>query len=391
MKKIFTGKMILIWSILIAAISPLIGSLIRNNGKLPPGFGVFPPQKVLPDPGFNILYFILVVSACLFILAFLIFPSFFGFKPPYEKERSEKVHNGKFPIWFWVGSLIAVISLILMWGKFQGLREAATYSFVPLWWGFIVAIDGLVYKRTGGKSIISKRPKTMIVLIVFSVVGWFFLEYLNYFVNENWVYPNNKILSQTGNILWFTISYTTVWPTIFEWYTLINSSDFFKRRYSNGPKLPIGKKVGIFMLVLGTIVSFLTGLFCYLFFWGIWIGPLLVFSGALLVGGFWSFYKPLSEKGNWNPLIFIALASIFNGFFWELWNYGSMHINPNIIVNPNYWQYEIPYVAFPKIFSEMPLFGYFGYMPFGVLCWLMWLIGANLLNYNPDFDPNTDN
>jgi len=40
-----------------------------------------------------------------------------------------------------------------------------------------------------------------------------------------------------------------------------------------------------------------------------------------------------------------------------MWNSGSM----------NKWLYEIPYVDAFDIF-EMPLLGYAGYLPFGILC-----------------------
>jgi len=48
-------------------------------------------------------------------------------------------------------------------------------------------------------------------------------------------------------------------------------------------------------------------------------------------------------------------ATIFTGFWWEMWNYYSL---------PK-WYYTIPYVGFYKVF-EMPALGYLGYLPFGL-------------------------
>lgn len=63
----------------------------------------------------------------------------------------------------------------------------------------------------------------------------------------------------------------------------------------------------------------------------------------------------------------VALGSLCTGFFWELWNWGS-NANPALpATNPNYWIYDIPYVNVIHIFAEMPLLGYIGYMPFGIL------------------------
>jgi hypothetical protein len=52
-----------------------------------------------------------------------------------------------------------------------------------------------------------------------------------------------------------------------------------------------------------------------------------------------------------------ALAALFCGFFWELWNVGSLA----------HWQYSIPFVQRFHLF-EMPLLGYAGYLPFGLAC-----------------------
>ncbi len=49
-------------------------------------------------------------------------------------------------------------------------------------------------------------------------------------------------------------------------------------------------------------------------------------------------------------------ATLFTGFFWEMWNFYSI---------PK-WIYTIPYVDFWKVF-EMPILGFGGYLPFGLI------------------------
>jgi hypothetical protein len=62
-------------------------------------------------------------------------------------------------------------------------------------------------------------------------------------------------------------------------------------------------------------------------------------------------------RGDWRPLVLSALAALVCGFWWELWNgYSLVH-----------WEDTLPYVHALKIF-EMPIFGYAGYVPFGILC-----------------------
>ena len=63
------------------------------------------------------------------------------------------------------------------------------------------------------------------------------------------------------------------------------------------------------------------------------------------------------ENGDWRYLFTWALAALFCGFFWEMWNFYS-HAK---------WVYSVPYFQAFHIF-EMPLLGYTGYLPFGLEC-----------------------
>ena len=46
--------------------------------------------------------------------------------------------------------------------------------------------------------------------------------------------------------------------------------------------------------------------------------------------------------------------------------------------------YNIPYVDVIHIFSEMPLLGYFGYIPFGVLVWQVFIWSGKMFNFNTE-------
>ena len=78
-----------------------------------------------------------------------------------------------------------------------------------------------------------------------------------------------------------------------------------------------------------------------------------------------------------------ALASLVTGFFWEMWNYGSSHPNALPPTNPNYWIYDIPYVNVIHLWSEMPLLGYAGYLPFGILVWVVYAWAAAFFGFDP--------
>lgn len=64
--------------------------------------------------------------------------------------------------------------------------------------------------------------------------------------------------------------------------------------------------------------------------------------------------------GHWNSIISSAVAALFCGVFWEMWNYYSLAK----------WEYSIPFVHRFKIF-EMPILGYAGYLPFGLECFVI--------------------
>jgi len=114
---------------------------------------------------------------------------------------------------------------------------------------------------------------------------------------------------------------------------------------------------------------------------------------AMALAKLWSPFSPIGQRGDWSPVILIALATLVNGFFWEFWNFGSEWFHDDAPTNPNYWKYSVPYVDKFHIFSEMPVLGYFGYLLFGIVCWILWLTMAYLFSFNPsihqDDDPQT--
>lgn len=356
---------------------PFCGGWLHWKG-LPPGYGAFPPQRVAAPPGFNAWYFAAFSALILGLCLFLAFPRLFGFKTP---ERVSQAKTGAFPFWFWPGVAVTLVSWGLMW---FGSGLLARFSFVPLWWGFIYALDGLVYARTNGRSIVSSRKHEMLVLALVSMVGWYLFEYWNYFVVENWYYPYASLLTPFGNLVWYSLSYTTVWPACFEWYMLLMTVPALRHRWADGPKLKLSRPVMVAVLLLGFALSFLLGVFPYPLFWALWIGALLALCGALKVAGFWTPFDPMA-KGDWSRFSVMALATFLNGFCWEFWNYGSQAFRQGVPSNPNYWVYDIPYVNVIHFFSEMPLLGYFGYLFFGILVWVYWLAIAHLVELDPDF------
>jgi hypothetical protein len=67
-------------------------------------------------------------------------------------------------------------------------------------------------------------------------------------------------------------------------------------------------------------------------------------------------FSPLA-RGDWRGVLSSALAALICGFFWEMWNDYSLAK----------WTYQVPFVQRFQVF-EMPILGYAGYLPFGLMC-----------------------
>jgi len=62
-----------------------------------------------------------------------------------------------------------------------------------------------------------------------------------------------------------------------------------------------------------------------------------------------------------------------------MWNFWS---SPN---NPNYWKYNLPYIQELLVF-EMPILGFSGYIFFGSVCWVVFILLGNLFNFSTNID-----
>lgn len=373
------GRWRLVWPILAALLLPLIGAWFAYPGThLPPGFGEFPPTFVNDAPPFVLWVFLLVAALALVVTAFLLRPGWFGFRPGPSPSPAAKA---RLPWWFWLGAVLTVFFWWLMWARVTPFGALVYYAFTPLWWGFILVLDGLTYRLRGGRSLLASRPWTVVLSALVSIGGWGVFEYFDYFALGNWYYPNADMpaLSHAMVVFLFIVAYTTVWPAIFEWITLLEAFPAFVARYARGPRLALSSSLLLWGgLTLLAVVPF----FPYPLFWALWVGPLAVITGALMRAGIWTPFTPMAE-GDWSPVVLAALGSLFNGFFWELWNYGSAHPDPTLQTNPNYWVYDVPYVNVIHLWAEMPLLGYFGYLPFGLLVWVLYIWAGKVFGFDP--------
>lgn len=125
-------------------------------------------------PGFNLTIFIVIALVEIAFGIFLLFPGWFGFKPVPPAPKPAKK---PFPLWFWIGAAFTLFFWWLMWARVTPFGNLVYYAFSPMWWSFILVLDGWTYRRNNGVSLLSSKPKTFAISALVSVFGWLFFEY----------------------------------------------------------------------------------------------------------------------------------------------------------------------------------------------------------------------
>jgi hypothetical protein len=313
-------------------------------------------HRIEPPP-FSIAVFSVFTLMALLLVVILLFPSRFGIKP--AQQYSSSNCSAAFPVWGWIGVVVCVAAWVCAWGRFEILEVINDYMFFPLWLGYILTVDALVYRRSGS-SMISKSPQQFFPLFPASALAWWYFEYINRFV-QNWWYVGVEDYSAMHYAVLATVSFATVFPAVFETRDLLGTFSWFRNAYANGPTWREPSRGELFAwLLVGIIALFATGWNPVAFFYLAWLAPLIILGSMMALAGI---ETPLTEmrRGNYGPLFTLAVAALICGWFWEMWNYYSM---------PK-WHYSVPFVMKYRIF-EMPIPGYAGYLPFGPICWLMW-------------------
>lgn len=262
----------------------------------------------------------------------------------------------RFPGWGWLGLGLTATAWVLAWTRFEWFGPLQKFTFLPLWLGYIVTVNALVWRRTGA-CMMTRAPGRFMALFGLSAAFWWFFEYLNRFV-QNWYYVSVDGFSGVGYFVNATLSFSTVLPAVMGTYELLDAYPRAGAGLDRFVRLErvSGRIAGWIALVACSIGLALVGVFPDVLFPLLWISPLGVVSGLQAVRGHRTIFSPVRE-GNWRRLYLLAIAALICGFFWEMWNFYSQAK----------WIYEVSYVGRFKLF-EMPALGFAGYLPFGLEC-----------------------
>ena len=263
-----------------------------------------------------------------------------------------------------LGLLLISIAWPLSWAQ---SGTALQYTFFPLWLGFILAIDGLVLRRTG-TSLIVRSPKIMAAMFVVAMPYWWTFEAINS-ITQNWVYIGSKENTNLLGYLEPSLAFSVVIPAVFEVSELIGSFGLI-RRFERLPALALSRRRVTLLLFIG--VSSLAALLVWpaYLFPVTWVCVFFIFDPINYLTGRPSIISQV-KKGDWRLVIAFALGALVCGFFWEMWNNQASRS----------WEYNVGIFDFARIF-QMPLLGYGGYLPFGLETYAVFHFAAGLLGWS---------
>ncbi len=284
--------------------------------------------------------------------------------------RINRIENEKsrLPLHGWIGLSLIGIFWALNW-TLTGPRTH--WGFFPLWLGYCLAIDGLVFWRTG-TSLLTRSPRKYVELFLVSAPVWWIFELLN-LRTQNWTYSGAEMFSPLEYAFWTTLSFTTVIPAAFGSAEFIASFDFLKR-LPRGPVVGTDKRTTLSFFLLGWIMLAVMLLWPRIFFPFVWLSLYFIMEPINI----WSGNRSLAhwtQKGDWRPVLALWLGILMTSFFWELWNYFSF---------PK-WVYHVAWGNWLHLF-EMPLLGYGGYLAFvlelyALYHWISGLFGNKKTDY----------
>ncbi len=247
-----------------------------------------------------------------------------------------------------VGLALIAIAWPLAW---FGSTPWSSYTFFPLWLGYILTVDGITVIRADS-SLLTRGPRRFAMLFGLSVPVWWLFELANRSL-DNWTYLTPREYHPVVYALLASLAFSTVMPAIFVTATFWRTVSSFDREIRWIRIAP--SRAGLVAVALAGLAMF-AGSLVYpgVLFPLVWIGLFLLLDAVNALAGNTSIAAQVAT-GRWDTVLVLFAAGLTCGFFWEMWNVNSM---------PK-WVYDVPWVGGTKVF-EMPILGYGGYLPFAL-------------------------
>jgi hypothetical protein len=274
-----------------------------------------------------------------------------------------------FPFYGWVGLFLIILFWILNW-SLDGLRTH--WGFFPLWLGYSIFVDALVYLRKG-TSLITRNLKLFIGLFFISIPSWWLFEIYN-LLTKNWIYDGKQYFTNVEYYLLASLSFSTVIPAVFGTAELVGTFRWIKNLDVRKRIMP-SSKTALSLVITGFIILVLIISLPEFFYPFVWISAFLLIEPVNILLKNNSIFN-FTSRGEWRPLFSLAIGCLICGFFWEMWNYYSY---------PK-WIYHLPMLKVLHVF-EMPLPGYIGYLffPFELFALYNLIVGVFSIKNSRDF------
>lgn len=298
------------------------------------------------------------------------------------------------PWYAWAGLCLTLIAWVMSWarlGEWEGITLGGqtflaapihlwAYTFFPIWFGFILLLDGINVARSG-TSPLQRNWRGFALLFALSIPFWWLFEVLDEPL-QNWRYLFDHPIATNTPSGWLeyhivsTICFSTVLPAVLEIAEILASFSALRPRLApNDPGPRASVRTTSILMLIGAVMLVLPYLFPYYAFPLIWLGVIFLLDPINNRARVKSALGHLLA-GDWRFFVLMPLAALCCGFFWEMWNSLAL---------PK-WIYTIPLVDswhIPHLF-EMPLIGYSGYLPFGVELFVLYQFALLLFGRRKD-------
>lgn len=267
----------------------------------------------------------------------------------------------KWPAHGWLGIGLITLFWALNW-SLPGLRTH--WGFFPLWLGYCLSVDALVFWREGS-SMLTRDRKGYLALFIVSAPVWWLFEALNWRA-QNWHYHGREFFSDLEYFVLASLSFSTVMPAVFSTAELASTFEWLKRS-RRGLRIAPTQRVQIGSIVVGCLMLALLLLKPRYGFPFLWLSLYFLLEPVNVRLK----HRTLAQHvavGDWRPVLALWAGCLICSFFWEMWNFYSY---------PK-WIYDIPFVDFWHVF-EMPLLGYGGYLPFSMELYALYQLVMGLL------------
>ena len=252
-----------------------------------------------------------------------------------------------------IGLLFMVLGLavfgLAVWGLWHDVEWLAQPFYAYAWWSYILFLDGFCVLRRG-HSLITRRPRLVLLLCLWSTTFWFFFEFLNLRF-QNWYYVEVfRVTSYVGLFgcgLFAIICFSTIFVGLFEMCEALAAMGLWRNWRGRPGKLApwVSHAVG----GLGALMALLAIVF------PVYLAPLIWGSLTFLVDP-WNYRRGARsilrdlEARDWGLVARVFLAGLICGLIWESCNFFA----------PQKWIYTVRGLEDLKLF-EMPLLGFLGF------------------------------